>query len=417
MASIQKITYVYWVDAAGRRVKKGTPGAKKVTEESAKWYACWKEGSRQMRVPLATDKSASQAMMTDLMRTKDRVKAGLINPFEPHLTRPMMQHVTDYLDSITASGKVRKGKYLTEKKRILTVIVTKAKVRTLSDLTGAAIDVYMDSLKCSPATKRVHHTAINAFADWLVTKSRLPSNPLVSVARPQGGGTFRRRRALKPAELQRLLTAARERPLHDETFKPRGKSNKGNKKAARPANTRPEVRERLLHLGRERALIYKTAIYTGLRKNEITHLCVKHLNLNRKPYASIELPGEFTKNGQEARILLVPELARELKQWIADTRKTPEARLFTVPTQIVPILRKDLKFAGMQFKDEKGRVADFHALRKTAGTMLGVAGVPARIRQLFMRHTDIRLTMQTYDDEDFSSLEEAVKALEKLALS
>ena len=42
MPSLQKITYVYWLDAEGKRVKKGTPGAKKHTELSRKWYGCWK---------------------------------------------------------------------------------------------------------------------------------------------------------------------------------------------------------------------------------------------------------------------------------------------------------------------------------------------------------------------------------------
>jgi hypothetical protein len=104
MASIQKITYVYWVDAKGHRVKKGVLGAKKITEESAKWYACWKEGAKQIRVPLATDKSSSQVMLADVLRNKDRVKAGLINPFEPHLSKAVEPHIVDYLASIGASG-------------------------------------------------------------------------------------------------------------------------------------------------------------------------------------------------------------------------------------------------------------------------------------------------------------------------
>jgi len=416
MASIQKITYVYWVDREGRRVQRGTRGAKKVTEESAKWYGCWKEGSRQHRVPLATDKSSSQAMMTDLLRTKDRVKAGLVDPFD--LNKPIEPHINDYLVSIVASGKVKKGKYLAEKCRILRLILSRTKVRALAELSGAVIDRYMDGLKCSVGTKRIHHTTINVFADWLVTKRRLASNPITSVARPAGSTTkTRQRRALKPAELQKLLDAARVRPLRDALYKPRGKSNRGKKLSAKPAVLRPDVLQRCFQIGRERVLIYKTAIYTGLRKNEITQLLVKHLNLNRKPYAGLELPGEFTKNGDAASLLLPPDFAKELKAWIADTCKTPEARLFVVPKNMVRIMKKDLECAELPFKDARGRVADFHSLRKTAGTMLGVAGVPARIRQLFMRHSDIRLTMQTYDDEDFSSLEEAVRALEKLALN
>jgi integrase len=70
----------------------------------------------------------------------------------------------------------------------------------------------------------------------------------------------------------------------------------------------------------------------------------------------------------------------------------------------------------LAFKDEQGRQVDFHALRMTADTMLGIAGVPARIRQLFMRHSDIRLTLQTYDDSRLYELQDAVRAMEKLDL-
>lgn len=58
MPSLQKITYVFWHDADGRRVPKSTAGAKRHVEESTKWYACWREGKKQMRVPLCTDKTA-----------------------------------------------------------------------------------------------------------------------------------------------------------------------------------------------------------------------------------------------------------------------------------------------------------------------------------------------------------------------
>ena len=52
----------------------------------------------------------------------------------------------------------------------------------------------------------------------------------------------------------------------------------------------------------------------------------------------------------------------------------------------------------------------------TANVMLGQAGIPARVRQLFMRHGDIRLTMSTYDDTSFVDLEPVMKAMEGLGL-
>ena len=78
-------------------------------------------------------------------------------------------------------------------------------------------------------------------------------------------------------------------------------------------------------------------------------------------------------------------------------------------------MKMDLKHAGIPYKTSQGD-ADFHSLRMTANVMLGQAGID-RIRQLFMRHSDIRLTMATYDDESFLDLETAVKAMEKLGLT
>ena len=48
-------------------------------------------------------------------------------------------------------------------------------------------------------------------------------------------------------------------------------------------------------------------------KGELGELRVKHLDLDRTPYGCIELPGEFTKNGEDARLLLVPALTGELR--------------------------------------------------------------------------------------------------------
>jgi len=413
MASLQKIAYIRWIDKQGRRVPQGTPGAVKVREKSSKWYGCWKEGKKQFRVPLATDKGASQAMLTDLMRNKERGRAGLIDPYRDKLDRPIGEHLEEYLVSIRQSGKVSSEKYFIEKRRILSVIFDSAGMKTLADLDGEAVDGYLDSLTCSAATKRVHHTAINAFAAWLVQKERLGANPLLGVARPQGGKAVRLRRALKPDELQRLLDAARERPLAAAEWNSGGRQRKKTRRRF-PAKLRQETRDHYTRIGRERALLYKTAIYTGLRRGELAELRVKFLDLDRAPYPSLELPGEFTKNGDDARVLLVPALAGELRELVAG--KAPDDRLFRMPEKMVPVLKKDLKRAGIAYKDERGRYADFHSLRKSAGTMLGLAGVPTRIRQLFMRHSDVRLTLQTYDDSDLYELEEAVRALEKLGL-
>ena len=47
----------------------------------------------------------------------------------------------------------------------------------------------------------------------------------------------------------------------------------------------------------------------------------------------------------------------------------------------------------------RGSHTDLHAQRKTPSTMLAAAGISQRVRQAHMRHTDPRLTENTYLDE------------------
>jgi integrase len=89
--------------------------------------------------------------------------------------------------------------------------------------------------------------------------------------------------------------------------------------------------------------------------------------------------------------------------------------LFDIPQAAARIMQADLKVAGIPYRTIQGD-ADFHSLRMTYNVILGQAGVPARLRQLFMRHSDIRLTMATYDDEALLDLEASVRALEGLKL-
>ena len=124
------------------------------------------------------------------------------------------------------------------------------------------------------------------------------------------------RRALTPEELQKLLDTTRSRSIKEFSIIRRGK-----RKGQAVAKLRDEVRERLAMLGRERALIYKMAIYTGLRRGEIAAPRVAHLSLDGKPFPFLVLPGQFTKNRNDAKLLLVPSYAEELRAWIRDARK------------------------------------------------------------------------------------------------
>ena len=156
-------------------------------------------------------------------------------------------------------------------------------------------------------------------------------------------------------------------------------------------------------------------MYAGLRSGILSPAAVSPKSSTENRSLGVQIPGKLTKNGQQARLLLVPSFAAELADWIKEANKVADEPLFHDPRASVRIMQKDLKFAGIPYRTSQGD-ADFHSLRITLNVMLGQAGIPARIRQLFMRHSDIRLTMATYDDESFLDLESAVKAMENLGL-
>ena len=72
------------------------------------------------------------------------------------------------------------------------------------------------------------------------------------------------------------------------------------------------------------------------------------------------------------------------------------------------MLRRDLQAAGIPYRDEEGRVLDFHSLRHTFGTNLARAGVAPKVAQELMRHSDINLTMMTYTHVGLYDLNAAV---------
>jgi len=144
--------------------------------------------------------------------------------------------------------------------------------------------------------------------------------------------------------------------------------------------------------GPERALIYQLAAETGLRTNEIRTLTRSAFSLDgAEPKVTVE--AKNSKHRREDVVPLRAELAGKLKAHLAT--KLPAARAFTLPTQSMKMLRADLERAGIPESTEEG-VIDCHSLRVTFVTNLARGRVHPRIAQALARHSDIRLTMETY---------------------
>jgi len=175
--------------------------------------------------------------------------------------------------------------------------------------------------------------------------------------------------------------------------------------------------ERYGMTGYERLLLYRTAIQTGLRSNELRSLTRGRLYFDvDRPY--ITCKAGSTKNRKDARQYIQTELAMSLNAHIAT--KAPKAPVFSLPheSNLARMLRDDLaearkewlseakddpqEFAQREQNDflagtnDEGEVLDFHSLRHTCGAWLAQTGAHPKVVQQVMRHQSITLTMDTY---------------------
>ena len=401
-------------------------------------------------------------MLTDLERRAEKVKGGILTADESaaidQQDRPLAEHFAAFLEHQKAKGVTRKQ--IDETRRRFERVAADCGFRKLADLNGTALErwhVAKQGEGMGATTRNAYREACITFGNWCVKNRRLLSNPFAGVPKADAKADPRRkRRALTESELVKLLDVARRRPLVDAMMIRRGK-----RKGEGAAVLREDTRRRLEWLGRERELIYKTLVLTGLRKGELASLTVGQLVLDAEP-AFLVLDAADEKNREGNSIPLRADLAADLRQWLADKAKAAQdaalavatvafdrnhrkpgnrhqgdagglaghvlplpaavptlpadSLIFTVPAGLVRILDRDLKLAGIPKRDERGRTVDVHAIRHTFGTLLSANGVTPRTAQACMRHSTIDLTMNVYTDPKLLDVAGAVESLPALPL-
>jgi len=407
----------------------------RITVTTKTYYAKYRDGSGIVRTAPTgcKDSTAARKVLSNLEKRAENVKSGIATTSEDasitFQKTAIGQHFETYQGHQAAKGNdaVR----LKNDKARFDRLCSECGWRQLSDLTGDSLATWLanrtkDGKPMSAGNRNEFRQVMVGFANWCVRTNRLLANPFANVSRADAKADQRRkRRALTEAELLRLLDVARRRPLDEALMIRRGKD-----KGKLAASVRDDVRQQLVRLGRERALIYKTLVLTGLRKSELASLTVGQLHLE-VAYPFADLAPEDEKNREGSRIPLRRDLADELSAWISDKATIgagsiagAERRdgimsnklLFNVPAGLLRILDRDLAAAGIPKRDERGRTVDVHAMRHSFGTLLSKGGVAPRTAQAAMRHSSIDLTMNTYTDPKLLDIHGALDALPSLRL-
>jgi len=467
--------FARWTDRAGRKcfgkVLPAPDGTDRVLVEARTYTAKYRDGTGRIR-KVSTgcrDRDAALIVLAELERRAERVRCGSLTAAEDaaldHQATPLAEHIAAYLRHL--AGKRGKGgkptvaqKHVANVRRQLRCIIAECGFARLHDLNRDAVERWVQaavSTGCSARTVNAHLAAIVAFCNWCVAEGRLVVNPLTRLRKLDERADRRHeRRALTEDELRRLLTVARLRPLAeygrpvvklaDAGKRENKRSRRTWKRAALTFDTlasaaararevlarRPDFIAELERRGRERALLYKTLVLTGLRKGELASLTVGQLELGGRVAFAV-LNAADAKAGRGAEIPLRADLAAEIRAFLADrlaqaraearakglplpARLPDDAPLFNVPADLVRSFDRDLRVAGIPKRDDRGRVLDVHALRHTFGTHLSKAGVAPRVAQAAMRHSTIELTMNTYTDPRLLDVAGALDALPPLPL-
>ncbi len=340
------------------------------------WYTA-EDGRRTTRAGF-TDKKTSLELADHLESQARRVREGLAEPGEADRRsasrRPLAEHVADFRAVLIARGNT--PKHVDGTASDLTRLLAEAGVTTLADLTAERVLSGLGRWREEKSARTCNKAlwAVQAFARWLEESGRMARVPRgLDAIRSYGVAADRRhvRRALTLEELDRLLAAA-EAGL-DLCYRSRG------------------VARRITGPGR--AALYRLAMGTGFRANELRSLTPECFHLDG-PEPVIVLPAKVAKNRQEAVQPITRELAAAFRPFLAD--RPAGQPVLDVPILTAAMLRADLASAGIPYQDGEGRVVDFHALRHSYITHLVRSGANPKVVQALARHSTITLTLDQY---------------------
>jgi len=447
MPNVFKKSIIRYLDTAGKQVPKGTAGARKVKEKSAKWYGRPRSGANP--VPLCTNKTAAQIMLNELVKKAELAGVGVCDPFEAHHQRPLVVHLADFEAALLA--KNRTDQHVKETVAKVRRILEGCKFVFIADLSASRVETFLAELRAQPRqviafdpekeqftrkelaallgicpasaaqlawqyrleatgngkarrfprataeallslrmkgrsvqTSNLYLVAVKSFCRWLVKDRRTGLNPLSHLE--AGNVRLDRRhdrRELMEDELRSLLTVTRT-----STARFRGLS------------------------GKDRFALYATACGTGFRASSLASLTPDHFDLDADT-PTVTLAARHAKNKRTKVQPLPPDVAELLRDYMQGKPAGSPVWPGTWSAKGAEMLRLDLDAAGIPYTVEgpDGPLyADFHALRHSYLTLGGRAGIDLRTLQELAGHSTPTLTAR-YSHRRLYDLNAAVEKL------
>ena len=350
MASFRKIGrnwFFRYVDANGvQRERKGCPD-RRVSEELAR----------------AAESEAA------------KIRSGILDPksvaYGVHEARSLSDHLADWYAYLLGKGATPKHAQLSRNR--VARLIDLARTRKVSDLSPSRLQAALKAVRdgdkedAGVSLRSLHHytRVVKGFSRWLWRDGRAREDTLAHLTSPNPDADRRReRRALSPDEMARLIEAAETGPVVLKTS------------------------------GSDRAILYRLALGTGFRANELRSLTPESFHLEDDT-PTIKVAAAYSKRRRDDMQPIRSDLAATIRSWLA-SRPAGKPVFGNLTTHTNLLIKADLERAGIAYWDASDRVADFHALRHSYVTALAMCRAPVKVVQSLARHSTPALTLGIY---------------------
>jgi len=333
------------------------------------------------------DKKLSRWLENIPARMRQRfAEIGLLDPERASGGKPLVEHLDDFGEFLKAKDNTPAYVKLIISR--VSKVFKSCKFLYWMDINANRVQRYLADLRnngsgISAQTFNFYLQAVKEFARWMVQNRRASESPL-QYLKGLNVRTDRRhdRRALSVDEIRRLSETTTAQP------------------------------ERFGMTGYERALLYRFAVETGLRANELRTLKVLSFDFENR---TVTVAAAYSKHRREDTLTLRKDTANQIRIFLSD--KKPGASVFNMPVadKVVKMFRADLAEARILYVDEAGRYADFHSLRHTTGSLLAASGAHPKTAQAILRHSKVDLTLSRYSHVYAGQVSEAVESLPDLS--
>lgn len=360
------------------------------------------EKTKCLKTPM---KTIAEKRARSLSNEAFEISEGLTTPDEIKIQKSRKVAILGkdgHLEAFEATMKADANteKHVADTKGLITRAVSAIGAKFLGDITEnnakSAIST-MKNRRGKPATVAAGKTdflshgrknavlrALKSFLYWAVKDKRLAINPLARTSQwvvEKDRKTVRR--ALLPDEMARLIEAA-------------------------------EIGQDYYITGKDRAMLYRLAFSTGLRKKELFSL-TKSAFVFRETLPGVRVKATNSKNAKNAIQPLSPSIISILQPFVEAKEKATDLLFPDRPDNMADVIRYDLKIARQIWINEAstdaekkkreqhdsflkatnadGEKVDFHATRHTAITRAWDSGASPPTVQSFARHSKLELTL------------------------